>query len=30
LLNGYVAIWMNDLCKYFGIDIDKVFVDDGQ
>lgn len=29
LLNGYVAIWMNDLCDYFGIDIDKVFVGDG-
>lgn len=26
LKNGYVAIWMNDLCNYFGIDIDKVFV----
>ena len=29
LLNGYVAIWMNDLCEYFGVDINKVFVGDG-
>jgi len=29
LKDGYVAIWMNDLCEYFGVDIDKVFVGDG-
>jgi hypothetical protein len=29
LKNGYVAIWMNDLCEYFGIDINKVFIGDG-
>lgn len=22
---GYVAIWMNDICDHYGIDIDKVF-----
>lgn len=26
LKNGYVAIWMSDLCEYFGIDVDKVFI----
>ena len=25
LLNNYVAIWMDDLCQYFGLDIDKIF-----
>jgi len=30
LLNGYVTIWMNDLCEYFGVDIDKVFTGDEQ
>lgn len=30
LQNGYVAIWMNDLCEYYGIDIDKVFVGEEQ
>jgi hypothetical protein len=29
LLNGYCAIWMNDICEYFAIDIDKVFVGGG-
>jgi len=29
LLNGYCGIWMNDLCEYFGLDIDKVFAGDG-
>lgn len=29
LMDGYVAIWMNDLCEHFGIDIDKVFIGDG-
>lgn len=28
LKNGYVGIWMNDICEYFGIDIDKVFIGD--
>lgn len=23
--NGYVGIWMKDLCDYFGIDYEKVF-----
>lgn len=26
LLDGYVAIWMSDLCEYFGIDINNVFI----
>lgn len=25
LKNGYACIWMNDLCDYFGIDVDNVF-----
>lgn len=25
LQNGYVGIWMKDLCDYFDIDMDKVF-----
>jgi len=25
LLDGYTAIWMKDLCEYFGIEIDNVF-----
>lgn len=27
LKNGYIAIWMNDVCDYFGIDPDKIFID---
>jgi hypothetical protein len=30
LKNGYVGIWMNDLCEYYGIDMDKVFCGDEQ
>ena len=30
LVNNYVAIWMNDLCEHYDIDIDKVFVRDGR
>jgi hypothetical protein len=30
LFGGYVAIWMQDLCDYYGIDIDKVFMGDEQ
>lgn len=26
LKDGYAAIWMAEICDYFGIDIDKVFV----
>jgi hypothetical protein len=26
LVNCYVAIWMNEVCDYYDIDIDKVFV----
>lgn len=26
LMGTYFAIWMKDLCEYYGIDIDKVFV----
>lgn len=29
LKGKYVAIWMQDLCDYYGIDADKVFVGDG-
>jgi len=25
LKDGYLAIWMQDICDYYGIDIDKVF-----
>lgn len=25
LRDGYFAIWMNDICEYFGIDIFQVF-----
>lgn len=25
--NGYAAIWMNDICEYFGIDPANVFID---
>ena len=25
LMDGYVAIWMQDICDYYGIDIEKVF-----
>jgi hypothetical protein len=28
IVNNRAAIWMNDLCDYYGIDIDKVFKDD--
>ena len=27
LANGYFAIWMNDVCNYFDIDPDNVFVE---
>jgi hypothetical protein len=26
IMNGYFAIWMKDLCEYYGIDIERVFV----
>lgn len=29
LKDGYFAFWMQDICDYYGIDIDKVFVGDG-
>lgn len=25
LMDGYVAIWMNDICDYYGINIENVF-----
>ena len=25
LMNGYVCIWMKDICEYSGIDMDRVF-----
>lgn len=25
LRNGYFAIWMREICDYYGIDMDKVF-----
>lgn len=25
LKNGYAAIWMRDICEYFGIDMNRVF-----
>lgn len=25
LLNGYVAVWMNDLCEHFDVDMNNVF-----
>lgn len=28
LMNGYFAIWMNDLCEYFGVEINNVFKGD--
>ena len=30
LKNGYAGIWMQDLCDYYGIDIDKVFCGEEQ
>ena len=24
--DGYFAFWMKDICDYYGIDIDKIFV----
>jgi hypothetical protein len=27
LLDGYVAIWMQDLCDYFDIEMNNIFVD---
>lgn len=25
LMNGYVAIWMQDICEYYGIELKEVF-----
>lgn len=25
LLDGYVAIWMNDICSYYGIELEDIF-----
>lgn len=25
MMNGYFAFWMNDICNYYGIDMEKVF-----
>ena len=25
--NGYAIIWMNDLCDYYGIDLNEIFTD---
>jgi hypothetical protein len=25
MMHGYFAIWMNDICKYYGIDMTEVF-----
>jgi len=25
LFDGYIAVWMRDLCDYYGIDVDKIF-----
>jgi hypothetical protein len=30
IMNGYAAIWMVDLCEYFGIEIENVFKRDNQ
>jgi hypothetical protein len=30
LKNGYAAIWMKDLCEYFGIKLSEVFEEDKQ
>jgi hypothetical protein len=30
LKDGYFAFWMQDLCDYYGIDIDKVFCGEEQ
>ena len=30
MMNGYFAFWMKDICEYFDIDIDKVFVGEEQ
>jgi hypothetical protein len=29
LMNGYVAIWMGELCEYYGINMDNVFIGEG-
>lgn len=26
LMDGYLCIWMNHICEYFGIEMDNVFV----
>lgn len=25
LMNGYVCIWMKDLCEYFGVEMNNIF-----
>lgn len=25
LKDGYISLWMNDICEYFGIDMENVF-----
>ena len=25
MMNGYFAFWMNDICEYYGIDVNNVF-----
>jgi hypothetical protein len=26
MMNGYFAFWMKDICEYYGIEINNVFV----
>ena len=28
--DGYFAFWMKDICEYYGVDIDKVFIGEEQ
>ena len=28
--DGYFAFWMSDICSHYGIDMDKVFVEDNK
>jgi len=26
LMDGYISIWMNDICEYYGLETNKIFI----
>ena len=29
LMNGYFAFWMKDICEYYGVELENIFISEG-